>query len=339
MFMSIMLDQGAFWRSGETIDITGVTLGGDAMQYASSDKSRKPEHPAFKAIAKAPPIQPPRWRAWATGFDGTWKLGADNGSAGLTHNTGGLAAGVDYQIAPDLLLGAAMGGSSSNFSVRDRGTSGHLDAVHLGGYGVKTWGSTYAAGALGFSTIRNDTSRTIAGLGPAQVATGNFGSNLLSGRLEVGSTRPFGRVAVTPFVAVQFAELWQSGYTEANVAPAGAGPLGLSYAAQTAASLPTFLGAQVDGRFDLPFAAVSPYARLSWMHEFSPTRQISPSFIGLPGTSFTVVGAPAARDAAKVEVGSKLAISRSVKAFVSFDGAFAERSEAYAGKGGFNFVW
>jgi outer membrane autotransporter protein len=205
---------------------------------------------------------------------------------------------------------------------------------------VKTWGSFYATGALGFSTFRNDTSRTIVGVGPTQVVTGSFGSNLLSGRLEVGSKQAFARFAVTPFAAVQFAELWQNGFTEANAPPTGAGALGLSYASRTASSLPTFLGVQVDGRLTLPYEmTMSPYARLSWVHELSPTRQIAPSFIALPGTSFTVDGPRAARDAARIEVGSRLAVNRNVKAFVSFDGEFSHRSQAYAGKGGFSGAW
>src|SRR5215831_10732630 len=56
------------------------------------------------------------------------------------HNTGGLAGGLDYQFGPDVLAGFAVGGSSSNFAVRDGITSGHLEGAHFGGYGVKTWG-------------------------------------------------------------------------------------------------------------------------------------------------------------------------------------------------------
>jgi uncharacterized protein with beta-barrel porin domain len=74
------------------------------------------------------------------------------------------------------------------------------------------------------------------------------------------------------------------------------------------------------------------------MHEFSPTRQVSPTFVALPGTLFTVDGARAARDAAKVELGTKFAVSKA-KGFVSFDGEFSNRSQAYAGKAGFSLPW
>jgi outer membrane autotransporter protein len=342
MFTSIMMDQGAFWRGGESLDVNGVAFGAEPLQYAPSKKSKASDHPAFKAIGAPAPYQP-RWRAWLTGFDGTAKLDGEAGigSASLSHSTGGLAGGLDYQFAPDVLAGLAIGGSSSDFAVRDRITSGHLEAAHFGAYGVKTWGSLYAAGALSFSTFWNRTSRTIAGLGATEMATASFGSNLFSGRLELGSKQVFGAFTVTPFAAVQFAQLWQDGFTETNPVPPGApGPLGLSYGSVSVSSLPTFLGAQFDTR--IPFAngvVLSPYARLSWVHEFNPNRTVNPAFIALPGAAFTVDGPRAASDAARIDAGAKLAIRSNAWLFASFDGEFSDRSQSYAGKGGLRVAW
>src|SRR5215831_9151980 len=311
MFTSIMMDQGAFWRSGETIDVNGVAFAGEPLAYAPVKKSKTAEHPAFKEMAWPAPYQS-RWRAWLTGFDGVFKLAGEAGigSASISHDTGGLAGGLDYRFAPDLLLGFAVGGSSSNFSVRDRITSGHLEGAHFGGYAVKTWGALYTAGALSFGTFRNSETRSIAGIGPTETATGSFGSNLLSGRVEVGAKQVFGRFAVTPFAAAQFAELWQNAFTETNPVPAGAaGPLGLSYGSISVSSLPTFVGAQFDTRFAFANGMVlSPYARLSWVHEFNPTRSIDATFIALPGAAFTVDGPRASSDAARIDAGAKLAI-------------------------------
>jgi outer membrane autotransporter protein len=343
MFTSMMMDQGAFWRNGETVDVNGVTFAGEPLSYAPSKKS-KTDYPVFKALlTKEPPMLQPRWRAWLTGFDGTAKLAGEAGigSATLSHNTGGLAAGLDYQFAPDLLAGFAMGGSSSNFSVRNRITSGYVEAAHFGGYGVKTWGPLYAAGALSFGAFRNSETRSIAGVGPTETATGSFGSNLFSGRVEVGSKRVLGWFAVTPFAAVHFAELWQNGFTETNAVPPGAaGPLGLSYGSTSVSSLPTFVGAQLDTRLALGNAMVlSPYARLSWVHEFEPNRAINAAFIALPGAAFTVDGPRAARDAARIDAGAKLAIRPNAWLFASFDGEFSSRSQSYAGKAGARVAW
>jgi len=345
MFTSIMMDQGAFWRNRETIDVNGVTFAGEPLAYAAEKKSKTSEHPAFNAmLTKEPPmVSQSRWRAWLTGFDGTTKLDGEAGigSATLSHNTGGVAGGLDYQFAPDLLAGFALGGSSSNFSVRDRITSGNLEGAHFGGYAVKTWREIYVAGALSFSTFRNSETRSIVGIGPTQAASGSFGSNLLSGRVEAGWKQSFNWFSVTPFAALQVSQLWQNAFTETNPVPAGAtDPLGLSYGSRSVTSLPTFLGAQFDTRFAVwNGMALSPYARLSWVHEFKPNREIDASLIALPAAAFTVDGPRAAKDAARIDAGAKLAINPNAWLFASFDGEFSSRSQSYAGKGGAKVTW
>jgi outer membrane autotransporter protein len=338
LFLTTMLQQGAFWRSGETQDANGVTYGGQ-LNYAPE---RTPA-PVFKAMPIKAPAYEPRYRAWATGFDGFWSLKgeADPGSADLTHRTAGGAAGLDYQVNHDLLVGMAAGGSWSTFSVPDRATSGTLDGAHLGGYGVARAGSWYAAGTLAFSVFDNRTSRTIAGVGPTEIANGSFRSDLLNGRFELGVKQAFDAIAVSPFAAVQFAELWQRGYSETSIAATGApGVLGLTYASKAVPSLPTFLGVQLDARLTLANGMTwTPYARASWVHEFEPTRAVAPAFIALPGSAFAVDGPRAAKDAARVDLGSKLAITRNTSLFGSFDGEFADRSRMYAGKGGLRVSW
>src|SRR5262249_39233096 len=65
----------------------------------------------------------------------------------------------------------------------------------------------------------------IVGVGPTEAATGSFGSNLLSGRLEAGAKYLFGRVAVTPFAAGEFAGLWADGLPRTKgVPPRAPGP-------------------------------------------------------------------------------------------------------------------
>jgi outer membrane autotransporter protein len=342
MFNAIMMDQGTFWRNREMVDVDGVSFTGEPLAYAAAKKSQA-EHPAFKALPKEPPMFAPRWRAWLTGFDGTTKLNGEPGigSATLSHNTGGLAGGLDYQLAPDLLAGFAIGGSSSIFSVRDRITSGNLEGAHFGGYAVKTWREVYAAAALSLSTFRNSETRSIVGIGPTQTASGSFGSNLLSGRVEMGWKQTFSRFAVTPFAAVQVSQLWQNGFGEVSPVPAGAAdPLGLTFGARSVTSLPTFLGAQFDTRVLFSNGmTLSPYARLSWVHEFKPDRAINPSFIALPAAAFTVDGPRAASDAARIDAGAKYAIAPNAFLFASFDGEFSSRSQTYAGKGGERFTW
>src|SRR5205823_1324321 len=145
-----------------------------------------------------------------------------------------------------------------------------LDGGHLGIYGVARWGALYAAGTLSYGHFENKTNRTITGIGPTETATGRFSSDQLSGRFELGWRQMFGRFAVTPFAAVQFAELWQNGYSETSTTFDGQpGVLGLTYGSRTVSSLPAFLGLQVDTNIRLENGSyLSPFARVAWVHEF-----------------------------------------------------------------------
>jgi outer membrane autotransporter protein len=260
---------------------------------------------------------------------------ADTGSASQSVRSAGGVLGVDWQAAPDLRVGLAAGGSESTFSVASLSTSGRMTAGHIGAYAMKTWGAYYVAASLSYARFDNSTTRTITGVGPTETVSGRFDSDQLGVRLELGWRQAYGRVNVTPFVAVEPSVLWQRGYTES-----GTGILGLTVASHTATSLPTFVGVQFDGRYVMPDGAVlAPYSRVSWVHEFEPDRRVSAAFITAPGASFTVNGARAASDAARLDTGAKLMFNGGLALFASFTGEWSDHTHSYAGSGGFRYVW
>lgn len=80
-------------------------------------------------------------------------------------------------------------------------------------------------------------------------------------------------------------------------------------------------------------------ARLSWVHEFKPDREIEASFITLPGSNFTVSGARAARDSLRVDTGVTLAIGKKMALFAGFNGEFSGTSTMVAGNAGARVNW
>jgi outer membrane autotransporter protein len=341
MFMQTMGQQADAWRNGDRAGTPG------ALPYAPEPTSKNPLYaadlkgPVYKA---PPPVYAPTWHVWASAFGATQTVSGDAtglGTAGLSDRTYGGALGFDYQAMPDLLIGIGGGGSSSSFSVSDRATSGSLDGAHVGAYGMKTWGSAYATATLAYSHFNNSTTRTIAGVGPAETATGSFGSDMLAGRLEVGKTWLYNRIGVTPFAAIQASQLWQKGYSETStIIGDGPGILGLSYASTNTTSLPSFLGVQLDGRMPMANGGFfSPYLRAAWVHEFRPSRTITPTFISLPGATFTVDGARAASDSAKVDAGVRIALTRNVSLIAAFNSEFSNTGQIYAGNGGLRVTW
>jgi len=132
LFASMLTERAATRRADEL-----ACVGGDA----------------FAADACAPP---PDWSAWASGFGATqWlKPNTTTGNASTQQTIGGGAAGGDYRIAPDTLIGFAIGISESNFSVPDRSASGWATGGHLGVYALQNLGDFYVNGALSYRPRR-----------------------------------------------------------------------------------------------------------------------------------------------------------------------------------------
>jgi uncharacterized protein with beta-barrel porin domain len=332
MFMATLNDQLWLWRSGDRAGIADA--GAAALGYAAGTRI----HPAFKAIPLAAPAFLPSWHGWAAGFGGAQSFNGDAvvGSANASNNSAGGALGVDYAANPDLLLGFGVGGSASNFSVPDRATTGTVDGGHIGAYSMQRWGAAYATALVSYSRFDNSTSRSIAGVGPTELARGSFASDRFGARFEIGRSWTYGQFAVTPFAAIQVAELRQRGFSESSfVAGAGPGILGLSYTPVDVTSLPAFLGAQFDARMAFDNGVVwSPFVRAAWVHEFEPARGITASFLSVPGASFAVDGPRSASDAVKLDLGSRLMLNHRAALTATFTGEFSDRTRSYAGRAG-----
>ena len=344
MFGAMLMDQGAFWRSGATADSDGVALGSTPAGAAPlAYAAEKPAPSAFKALkARAPAYQPRTWRGWAAGFGGVQSFAGDTavGSAGARAATAGGGMGFDYQLDPTRLVGFAVGASDAHFSVSDRATGGDVLGGHVGAYGVATWGALYAAGVLSYSRLDNRTTRTVAGIGPSESVTGRFASDLVGARLEIGRTYAFPGFELTPFAALQTSTLWQRGFTETSTAGGLPGILGLTYQPHAATSLPTFLGVQFDTRLAMANGTVwSPFVRAAWVHEFMPDRSISASLSSVPGALFAVDGARAWSNALKLNAGSRVALNQFASLFASFDSEFSDSGYSYAGRGGVRLSW
>ena len=336
LFGQTMDSQMEAWRAGNR----GGAIGGSAIGYAA-EQPRGPAS-AFNAMLKAPVMVQPQWNAWAAGFGAGQSLSgnASVGSVNFNDRAAGGSMGVDHLLNPDLLLGIAAGGSSATFTVNDRVTSGRLEGGHVGAYAMQRFGASYLSAQVAYSHFNNTTTRTITGIGPDETAKGAFASDQFSGRFEIGRAFEYGPVSVTPFAAVQAARLWQAAYTEASTAGIAPGVLGLSYAAQTVSSLPVFLGVKFDGRADFGNGMIwTPFVHAAWVHEFEPSRTITASLTTLPVPAFTIAGASAASDAARLDLGSRLALNRWWEVSGRVTGEFSSRGQRYSGIGSIKASW
>lgn len=335
LFNDAMLQQGLAWLTGTPGGGTSATL-----SYASAGSAKaKPGADAFAAMTPKRAAPAPQWRAWGLGFGSTRSVGGSGGTPDQSIDSVGGALGVERAFSGDLLVGFAAGGSGSSFSVSGLSTSGRVDGGHVGVYAGKRWGDVYALATLNYARLDNTTDRTITGIGPTETAHGRFASDQLGGRLEIGWRQQIAGYAVTPFVAVEPAALWQQAYSESTTtAGGGPGTLGLNYAARETTSLPTFVGAQLDGRYTLGEGVVRPFLRAAWVHEFMPERRIAATFVSVPTPAFTVDGARPARDAARIGAGATWSFGAH-EIFARIDSEVSGGSTMLAGTAGARVTW
>lgn len=347
--------------SNASVGISSSMMAGGQFASLLSNRAatRQPGAPPQSAelaaacrSAEAQACDPPsamgsNWSAWGNGFGGQQWLNADAGTAAPAAQSGilGGAFGGDYRVGPNTLLGIAVGLSDSSYWVGATGANGRSTGFHVGLYGLQEWEGFYLNATAAYSRFDGNTTRPIAGIGTTETAKSSVVANQLAGRVEIG--RPFvlnpdepSRYSVTPFAALQPAQLWTPGYTETSVTASGApGAFALSYQPQSTTSLPLFLGAQFDAATEIKSRPVSAWVRAAWVHEFLPDRSVTAGFTVLPGAAFTVDGAKAAYDAARIDMGVKYAVGEQTFLYANGGAELSGRGQSLAGTIGLRFVW
>jgi uncharacterized protein with beta-barrel porin domain len=279
------------------------------------------------------PVQPGArsWHAWASALGGGGQLDATAGTAQLQMNSGGLVAGLEYEPVADVLVGAAVGGSLSSYSVPSLGTNGSIPGVQAGLYAVGRWHGFYASGSLAYGRYHVDSTREITVLGETSIAKSGFDDGAFTGRVESGYAFATPWVEVTPFAAYEGSALWEPGFSE--TVTANTLPVGLAVEGQTTLSQQTSLGLQLDRALPVSGAwAVQNSARAAWVHELDTERSQTASFEAAPAASFFVVGAPAASDAALLTDVVSFTRGSGLQLFAAFDANLSGQGHLLGGR-------
>jgi autotransporter-associated beta strand protein len=341
-FLNLMLDPFVYGRLGTGADGGGFG-GSPTMSFAPDAQTVLPPDVAlaYAGIFKTPPPAPfqQRWTTWAASYGGVNSTSgvASVGSSNVTASTYGFAAGMDYHYSPDTIFGFALGGAGTNWGLATGGT-GRSDAFQAGLYGTTRNGPAYLAAALAFANHFFTTNR--AALGDDLQA--NFDGQSYGARLEGGyrfavvpALLPT-TIGVTPYGALQAQDFHTAPYSESD--PSGGG-FGLSYAAMNATDVRTELGARFDDPTLVAGMPLVLLGRLAWAHDFVSNPSLGATFESLPGTNFTVNGAPMPQNSALVSAGAELFITPRWALLAKFEGEFAPGSQTYGGTGTLRYTW
>ncbi|MEJ1934131.1 autotransporter domain-containing protein, partial [Nostoc sp. NIES-2111] len=334
----------------QTLVAGGVTSGGAAP---STGGSNAPAYTAFEPFqtaalkattpkdAKAQEKPAPAastWRLWATGLGAQSTVEARASSPRITGNDWGLAAGFDYAIDPALIAGVSLGGTSSRFSVASGATTGTTEGLHTSLYGIATFDQLYVAGSLGYGRLETRAKRTVSAFGTPERYDGKYATDAFTGQTELGYRIAWEAFTITPFAGLQATLMRQHAYTES--AETAGGVAALAFKAQDAWSVPGQLGLQVERGFALDGGwSLTAQARAAWVHEFSTERKARPSFVALPGSSFTVDGIAPVEDFARLTGGVTLANDTGTSLFATLTSDLSKTARTYAVQGGLKVAW
>jgi autotransporter-associated beta strand protein len=332
-FLGIMLDPFVDGRFG------GYGNGSPAIGFAADGKQFLPPDVALayaSILGKDPAPQDfaQRWTAWGSAYGGASNTNGNAavGSNNLNASTFGFAAGADYHLSSDTIVGFALGGGGTGWGLTTGGT-GRSDAFQSGAYGITRLGPAYLAGALAFANNWFTTNRSAFGNG----LTATFAGQSYGARVESGYRyAALPTLGVTPYAAVQAQDFSTPNYSETNVVGGG---LGLTYAAMNATDVRTEVGSRLDSPQVIAGMPLVLRGRIAWAHDFVNNPALSASFQSLPGTGFIVNGAPIPRDSALTTAGAELFIAPNWTLLAKFDGEFASGSQTYAGSGTLRYTW
>jgi outer membrane autotransporter protein len=159
------------------------------------------------------------------------------GSHDLSARTVGVAAGLDYHLTPDTVLGFALAGGSTDWNLSQGLGSGKSDAFQAGLYGTTRWGPAYLAGAFAFTNHWMSTDRIAVG----DDLTADFNAQSYGGRLEAGYRFATLYGAIAPYAAIQAQSFHTPSYNEADAIPGG---FALAFPARDAHDTRSELGAR-----------------------------------------------------------------------------------------------
>lgn len=340
LFLKLITDPYNFSRGGgfgpaqafAPDQTTQSPLPGDvALAYASilTKAPPRPEAPAWM----------PHWTSWgaayggSTSIDGERVIGSHDTSAGIY----GFAGGMDYRVSPDGVLGFALGGAGTNWSLSEALGSGRSDVFQGAVYASARAGPAYITAALADSMHWVSTLRTITIAGSDTLSAG-FNANVAAARLEGGYRLGPAATGVTPYAAVQGQWMHLPSYSESAIS--GSAQFALTYGGQNPTDFRTELGSWFDTSIAVGSGAnLKLYGRAAWVHDTASSASATTLFQSLPGSYFVVNGAQIDADRALLTAGGKYAFSNNWSLQAKFDGEFAGNSTTYAGFATVRYEW
>jgi len=258
-----------------------------------------------------------RFVVWGQALGNWGSFDGDGNSGGFEHSSGGLVAGGDTIVGDGWRLGLLGGYSRTSFDTDDGAASGDSDNFHVGVYGGRHFGAVALRAGASYTRHSIDTSRTVSFPGLTETLKASYDAGTAQAFVETGYKVEMGRVAFEPFAGLAYVSTSTDGFTETG------GSAALTSTDKSFDSTTTTLGLRAASDVNLGDAKATVRGGLGWRHAFGDVTPASTVAFAAGGDSFTVYGAPIARDALLIEAGLDFAITPKANLGLSYNGQIA----------------
>lgn len=274
--------------------------------------------------------------AWVNGFGDDTSIDARGGAFGYDSRTGGLAGGLQYKMTGvgRTVLGLGVGYSHTDVDVTDG--SADVDAAHIGIYASHEQGNLSLAGALGYSWLNYDLSRSIAGGTGSLTANGDANGHAISGYAEafydVAGHFGLDDVKLGPVVRLRGVYATRDAYTET-----GAGVLNLSVGRDSVSQLYGAVGGRIGTTWELGNLSIRPELQLLYERTLDGYRETSISAIPVAGASFETAVTGGSRDRFVLGAGASFDFTDNLSAEIRYEGSFGSGTTVNSGSLGLTY--
>jgi uncharacterized protein with beta-barrel porin domain len=320
-------DAGTF-RPGNGIDLGGMSVMGGSIDPALQDiaghlLAYNGGNSSPKEMSDSP--GPSMDTSDAAGLSQRWNifsrgivvLSQDFSAGDLQHTeatSGTLQIGADYQVSPNLLVGAFFEYARSSASLDEEGSDSSADSYLPGVYASYAKNGWYA-NALGSGGVnRFDVTRNIDLPGFSASANSHPNGEEEYGYVSGGHDFHFKNLTFGPTAGVQYVHTRTDEFTES-----GAGGLDLDVNRHDSDSLRSRLGGRLYYAASLAGLTLRPFLDASWQHEFMENdNSLTAGFDGAGVGTFTVPTPANTRESALVSVGTDIDIDANSEVFTVY---------------------
>lgn len=201
-------------------------------------------------------------------------------------------------------------------------------------------GGGYVSAAVSY-TMQDFTTDQYLSIVSTDHLSAKFVANDIGGRIEGGyrfavpGWIPAWSFGITPYAALQGQAFHTPAYSEDPTSD-----FARAFGASTTTAYRTELGAWFDQAHRLDSGTLLVLrGRAAWAHDEVSDPAINVSFLSLPGSQFTINGAPLPRDLLLATAGAELRFQGGISIAARFEGEFADHSTQYGGRGTVRYTW